>query len=360
MVMPKRTNVGAGKYRYGVNGQEQEDEVFEGATSAEYWMYDARTGRRFENDPISYAWQSVYACFDNSPIALADQDGLFGDPPVLKDVLVKKTVVRKTVEKTVQQTGKSFGELITESIEKQLTETATSFFTRGALTVGFVLLPANLDNAGGKFGYNEVQFQMVYNPNIQRYGRSQQEACYFEINQIKQRVESGQGTYIDHVIYNSRFGKPGQSPFKTQSHHVIPVALFTDVSGSKLVALAMKDPGFEQWARFSEMNRISLSTEYHGNHPAYSDYVKEWITNLENAFPNADPATAAKLLKAMAGQLKGKILARMSENPGKRLNELFKSSGSSKSNNQGSKSRSGKSRYNLKKPGTGKSVKVKK
>ncbi|MDO8999655.1 MAG: hypothetical protein Q7W45_07820 [Bacteroidota bacterium] len=62
-----------------MNGQEQEDEVFEGASSAEYWMYDSRTGRRFENDPLVYEWQSPYACFNNNPIYFADPQGLEGE-----------------------------------------------------------------------------------------------------------------------------------------------------------------------------------------------------------------------------------------------------------------------------------------
>ncbi|MCA6444915.1 MAG: hypothetical protein IM600_15915, partial [Bacteroidetes bacterium] len=31
------------KYRYSHNGHEREDAIFEGAQSAEYWMYDSRT-----------------------------------------------------------------------------------------------------------------------------------------------------------------------------------------------------------------------------------------------------------------------------------------------------------------------------
>ncbi|MDO8999653.1 MAG: hypothetical protein Q7W45_07810, partial [Bacteroidota bacterium] len=49
-----------------------------GASSAEYWMYDSRTGRRFENDPLVYEWQSPYACFNNNPIYYADPLGLEG------------------------------------------------------------------------------------------------------------------------------------------------------------------------------------------------------------------------------------------------------------------------------------------
>jgi len=77
MTMAARTyQAGGSKYRYGMNGQELEDELFEGANSAEYWMYDSRLGRRFENNPLAYDWQSPYATFDNNPIFFADPNGI--------------------------------------------------------------------------------------------------------------------------------------------------------------------------------------------------------------------------------------------------------------------------------------------
>lgn len=42
-------------------------------------MYDSRTGRRFENDPITYEWQSTYATFNNNPVYFADPYGLEGE-----------------------------------------------------------------------------------------------------------------------------------------------------------------------------------------------------------------------------------------------------------------------------------------
>lgn len=83
MAMPGRTYAAPGslddKYRYSHNGQEKDNEIFIGALSAEYWEYDSRTGRRWENDPITYPWQSPYACFNNNPIYFADPAGLEGD-----------------------------------------------------------------------------------------------------------------------------------------------------------------------------------------------------------------------------------------------------------------------------------------
>jgi RHS repeat-associated protein len=66
-------------YSYGNNGQMREKETFEGAYSAEYWGYDSRLGRRWETDPISYAFQSPYVTFNNNPIFFADPLGLEGE-----------------------------------------------------------------------------------------------------------------------------------------------------------------------------------------------------------------------------------------------------------------------------------------
>jgi hypothetical protein len=62
-------------YRYGFNGQERETEINPSVTSAEYWFYDGRLGRRWNLDPVKKPWQSDYACFSNSPIWKVDPDG---------------------------------------------------------------------------------------------------------------------------------------------------------------------------------------------------------------------------------------------------------------------------------------------
>ena len=84
--MPGRTWIGAaGGYRYSHNGHEKEDEIFNGAQSAEYWMYDSRILRRWELDPLVDDDQSPYACFYGNPIYFADPLGLKGDDVIAKD-----------------------------------------------------------------------------------------------------------------------------------------------------------------------------------------------------------------------------------------------------------------------------------
>jgi RHS repeat-associated protein len=58
---------------------EQDYRAITGAYTAEFWMYDSRLLRRWEPDPITYDWQSPYACFNNDPISFVDPLGLKGE-----------------------------------------------------------------------------------------------------------------------------------------------------------------------------------------------------------------------------------------------------------------------------------------
>jgi len=61
-------------YRFGFNGQEQDDEVYgEGIlNTALYWEYDTRLGRRWNIDIVSSSSESLYSCFLNNPVFLVD------------------------------------------------------------------------------------------------------------------------------------------------------------------------------------------------------------------------------------------------------------------------------------------------
>jgi len=83
MEMPGRKYQSASSHRYGFNGQEKDDEIAGSGNilTAEYWEYDARIGRRWNEDPVVFDWQSPYACFNNNPIYFSDPKGLEGEPP---------------------------------------------------------------------------------------------------------------------------------------------------------------------------------------------------------------------------------------------------------------------------------------
>ena len=77
MQMPGREYSPAG-YRFGFNGQENDNDIMGNgnATTAEFWEYDSRLGRRWNIDILGFESQSPYACFGNSPIDLSDPYGL--------------------------------------------------------------------------------------------------------------------------------------------------------------------------------------------------------------------------------------------------------------------------------------------
>jgi RHS repeat-associated protein len=59
----------------GFNGQENSDEIAAGLTTALYWEYDSRIGRRWNMDPVIKVWESPYLCFGGNPIYLSDPLG---------------------------------------------------------------------------------------------------------------------------------------------------------------------------------------------------------------------------------------------------------------------------------------------
>jgi len=80
-LLPGR-NYSSDSYRYGLNGQEKDDEIY-GATgtsyTAEFWQYDPRVGRRWNIDPVDKPWMSPYHAFSNKPITNVDPNGANDD-----------------------------------------------------------------------------------------------------------------------------------------------------------------------------------------------------------------------------------------------------------------------------------------
>ena len=76
--LPNRHKAG-NEYRYGVQGQEKDDEVSGEGNSytAEFWQYDCRVDRWLSRDPkaSSFSWQSSYSSMNNNPLMFADPLG---------------------------------------------------------------------------------------------------------------------------------------------------------------------------------------------------------------------------------------------------------------------------------------------
>ena len=77
MLMPGRKYQAGGGFsnRYGFNGQMKSDEIGGDSYTALYWEYDARTGRRWNVDPVLKVGESPYLCFSGNPILNTDING---------------------------------------------------------------------------------------------------------------------------------------------------------------------------------------------------------------------------------------------------------------------------------------------
>ena len=74
---PDRT-YSSDNYRFGFNGQEMDNEISGQTgthTTAMFWEYDSRIGRRWNLDPKADPSLSYYACFSNNPILFVDPMG---------------------------------------------------------------------------------------------------------------------------------------------------------------------------------------------------------------------------------------------------------------------------------------------
>uniref|UniRef100_UPI003D3565C3 hypothetical protein n=2 Tax=unclassified Paraflavitalea TaxID=2798305 RepID=UPI003D3565C3 len=75
MLMPNRSYTAGSQFRYGFNGQEKDTEMNENITTALFWEYDSRTGRRWNLDCKPQIQTSPYSCLSNNPNSFSDVNG---------------------------------------------------------------------------------------------------------------------------------------------------------------------------------------------------------------------------------------------------------------------------------------------
>lgn len=82
--MAQTTNISSAFSKYctgycgfAFNGQEKDQEVYnnQSTTTATFWEYDGRIGRRWNIDPVMKEWESGYACFGGNPVIMVDING---------------------------------------------------------------------------------------------------------------------------------------------------------------------------------------------------------------------------------------------------------------------------------------------
>jgi len=109
---------GAEVYVFGFNGQEHDKEINPNVTTAEYWEYDARIGRRWNIDPVTYPWQSSYSTFNNNPIIYADPTGETGE--LVVDDKSKTVTLNATLHLYGSKATPEFAQKVQEQINNDI------------------------------------------------------------------------------------------------------------------------------------------------------------------------------------------------------------------------------------------------
>jgi len=85
MMKGRNYQAGTSSYRYSINGQEVEFDLNKNITSALYWEYDSRIGRRWNVDPLTSHHKQIglspYNAFSNNPIQYFDPKGMIWEDP---------------------------------------------------------------------------------------------------------------------------------------------------------------------------------------------------------------------------------------------------------------------------------------
>ncbi|NVN95008.1 MAG: hypothetical protein HXX18_06965 [Bacteroidetes bacterium] len=117
--------------RFGFNGQEKDREIYnnENTTTATFWEYDARIGRRWNIDPVLKQWESPYLCFSANPILYSDVLGDKIKGETKDDAVKAKQQISNTFEnnkefdeffKISETDGKTFSKISANKFENFL------------------------------------------------------------------------------------------------------------------------------------------------------------------------------------------------------------------------------------------------
>jgi len=87
------------KYRFGFNTQEKVTELGSGIYTAEFWMYNAQLGRRWNVDPVSYSSISPFSVFNNNPVLMSDKKGAEFSPSLKTEVDNARKEGKETLNK---------------------------------------------------------------------------------------------------------------------------------------------------------------------------------------------------------------------------------------------------------------------
>jgi RHS repeat-associated protein len=143
--------------RFSYNSQEKDVELNKNMLSAEFWEYDARSARRWNQDPKPFANFSNYSTFQNNPIKFSDPLGdivevegeLTGD---IQGPQTEFATIQRDNLNTLQKDAK--GKIIYDELHASNTVysvTSEVSLTGAAAVSGLKMLAGNLSNSKSDF-----------------------------------------------------------------------------------------------------------------------------------------------------------------------------------------------------------------
>ena len=97
------SNSCSNEYRFAFNGQEKDQEIYnnQSTTTATFWEYDGRIGRRWNRDPKPTVGISDYAVMRNNPIWFNDPMEMLQDGLKIKEQETKHGIPKLTHKKNL-------------------------------------------------------------------------------------------------------------------------------------------------------------------------------------------------------------------------------------------------------------------
>lgn len=274
------------KYRFGFNGQEKDYDLIEGLYGAEFWEYDSRTGKRWNPDPITYAWQSTYSTFNNNPIFFADPTGQSG----VRDFFNKLSM---NVQRGFQKIGKKLG--IGGGADRMIDEVVCSYkkskSTNGNSTKSSWFGEA-VESVGNAFKSGLSWLSKSASSSSDNSAQKDNRAWYDKVGTAIQGHSETEGTWTDEYI-----GKPvGNFIYNANPLSSIP----TVIDGGKTIITGTTMDGyhFNSWGNRLLYGGTSIVLSVAGNKTGTNTIQDMIIENLYfNLMTNTVTNTAKEIDK---------------------------------------------------------------
>jgi A nuclease family of the HNH/ENDO VII superfamily with conserved AHH len=266
-------------YRYGMNTQEESPELQAFHTTALYWEYDSRIGRRWNVDQLENIGESGYACFGNNPIFYNDINGDTkdggGDGAVVDASLQKALGIPEPVELpavVIKTTRINKNDKTLDRIQLGL---AAASFIPGVATVAGIS-NAVIDIYRGNYvsaGFNLITAIPIAGTGVKWINGG--------ITLLKNtKVIKTTLQVVNNAKVIKTLAAVGAYTYKNlpkvagwQLHHIIPQALLKNPK----IENALIAAGFD----IDDMqNLMYLENIFHTNHPAYNKFISDKLIDL--------------------------------------------------------------------------------